>query len=143
MKISSWCGRNRHPGGGAASVARDRHVGAEGGAVEAGDTLGRSGGDRELHVRHTERHVAERGAGRVAPEHVAPGRHHSDVLVLDGIVEQRPGQPRLDVGEPPRQLVEVRDDEADVAAQDLGVAGGQVELLLPMLIHMFSRPVMR
>jgi hypothetical protein len=53
------------------------------------------------------------------------------VLVLHRVLEPGPREAALDRRQPAGQLVEIGDDEAHVAAQHLGVAGRQVELLLP------------
>src|SRR6266545_4815991 len=74
-----------HVGGHALGVGRHRGGSAHDLLVEARDAGRAPGLDGEFDMGDAEGHVAERGAGRVEAEAVAPRRGHRDVLVLDAV----------------------------------------------------------
>src|SRR6202030_3235743 len=85
----------------------------------------------ELDIAHAEIDRAKPlFIGLVEAEFVAPWASRLDILVVLLAVELSVGELFLGLAEALAQLFERRDDEAHMAAQDVRVAGRQMELAL-------------
>src|SRR5262249_22556879 len=121
----------RHAGKGSACVLEPGRLRAHDLRIKARDALGRSDGHLELHVRNPDRHRAEAFGWSEAVNTVAPRAHPLYKTTPLREAEAGPAEGLAYPAETLRQGIVIGDHDPHVAAQNLGLAGGQMKLLAP------------